>query len=286
MFLYQGYTYTKRAVHKKTSTTTWRCSLNNEVGHYVELTNGKQVLIVDGYQFYRRGPLRKCTAYRWCCRNKNCRVYLHVDDDLRILRRLGFQSSYFQLAQKNITCPHKKKLKTVSYWPISKIPHQQTKRRRKQTKEERLEKKREAERRRYQRMKSDPIKLAEMQEKERQKYYKKKLKLQRKSINDMSPISYWTISKITHQQAKRRRKQTKEERLEKKRGAERRRYHRMRSDPIKHAEMQEKQRQKYLEKKLKLQKRTINDMSQSEKKATRKKWREHCRKYRGCLATE
>lgn len=50
-----------------------------------------------------------------------------------------------------------------------------------------LEKKREAEKARLARIKSDPIQLAEYKEKQRLTYFKKKEKGQRKSIKDMTP---------------------------------------------------------------------------------------------------
>ena len=55
------------------------------------------------------------------------------------------------------------------------------------SREEILQKKRDAERARYQKIKSDPVKLAEQKEKERLKYLKKKEKGTRKSISDMTP---------------------------------------------------------------------------------------------------
>lgn len=50
-----------------------------------------------------------------------------------------------------------------------------------------LKKKREAEKARLARIKSDPIKLSEYKEKQRLQYLKKKEKGQRKNIKDMTP---------------------------------------------------------------------------------------------------
>ena len=52
----------------------------------------------------------------------------------------------------------------------------------KQTREEKLEKKRQAQKLRYQEIKNDPVKYAELKEKEKQKYQRKKKKGQSKSI--------------------------------------------------------------------------------------------------------
>lgn len=55
------------------------------------------------------------------------------------------------------------------------------------SKEEILEKKRVAERLRYERIKRDPVRFAAQREKERQKYLKQKEKGQRKLVSQMSP---------------------------------------------------------------------------------------------------
>ena len=75
----------------------------------------------------------------------------------------------------------------------------------KQTREERLQKKREAERLRYQRLKNDVIKNAELKEKERQKYWRKKEKGQVKSVKDMTPRQQRTIRKIWREKTRKRR---------------------------------------------------------------------------------
>ncbi|RVE54116.1 hypothetical protein evm_001239 [Chilo suppressalis] len=54
-------------------------------------------------------------------------------------------------------------------------------RKKKQTREERLEKKRQAERLRYQRMKSDPVKNAKLKDQEKLNYFKKRRKDKLKS---------------------------------------------------------------------------------------------------------
>ncbi|CAH4030726.1 unnamed protein product [Pieris brassicae] len=55
------------------------------------------------------------------------------------------------------------------------------------TREEILKKKRDAEKIRLARIKSDPIKLAEYQEKQKLQYLKKQEKGQRKNVEDMTP---------------------------------------------------------------------------------------------------
>lgn len=77
-----------------------------------------------------------------------------------------------------------------------------------------------------------------------------------------------------------KKKQTREERLEKKRQAERLRYQRIKNDPIKNAELKEKERQQYQKKKEKGQIRSIHDMTEREQRAIRKIWREKTRKHR------
>ncbi|CAH0731052.1 unnamed protein product, partial [Brenthis ino] len=72
----------------------------------------------------------------------------------------------------------------------------------KQTREERLEKKRQAEKLRYQRIKNDPVKNAELKEKERQQYKKKKEKGQVKSINDMTEREQRAVKKYGERRLK------------------------------------------------------------------------------------
>lgn len=62
-----------------------------------------------------------------------------------------------------------------------------TNKKQKLSREEILQKKREAEKARLSRIRNDPVKLAEYKEKERLRYLKKKEKGQRKSIKDMTP---------------------------------------------------------------------------------------------------
>nr|CAI5826633.1 unnamed protein product [Callosobruchus analis] len=75
-------------------------------------------------------------------------------------------------------------------------------------------------------------------------------------------------------------KQSREEILKKKREAERARLLRIKSDPIKLAEYKEKERQKYLKKIERGQRKTINQMTDREKRSTRRKWREYSSSYR------
>lgn len=75
----------------------------------------------------------------------------------------------------------------------------------KQTREERLEKKRIAERLRYQRIKSDPIKLARLKEKERRNYLKKKETGKLKSVKNMTPREQRAIRKIWVEKTRKRR---------------------------------------------------------------------------------
>nr|CAH7752860.1 unnamed protein product [Callosobruchus chinensis] len=75
-------------------------------------------------------------------------------------------------------------------------------------------------------------------------------------------------------------KQSREEILKKKREAERVRLLRIKNDPIKLAEHKEKERQKYLKKIEKGQRKNINQMTDREKRSTRRKWREYSSTYR------
>lgn len=68
---------------------------------------------------------------------------------------------------------------------------------------------------------------------------------------------------------------TKEERLEKKRIAERLRYQKIKNDPTKLAAQKEKSRQKYLTRKEKGQRKLVSNMSDREKRQARKKWRNY-----------
>ncbi|XP_039763047.1 ATP-dependent RNA helicase DBP3-like isoform X2 [Pararge aegeria] len=77
-----------------------------------------------------------------------------------------------------------------------------------------------------------------------------------------------------------KKKQTREERLEKKRQAEKLRYQRIKNDPVKNAELKEKEKQQYKKKKEKGQIKSINDMTKREQRAVRKIWREKTKKHR------
>ncbi|CAF4951139.1 unnamed protein product [Pieris macdunnoughi] len=77
-----------------------------------------------------------------------------------------------------------------------------------------------------------------------------------------------------------KKKQTREERLEKKRQTEKLRYQRIKNDPVKNAKLKEKERQQYKKKKEKGQIKSINDMTEREQRAVRKIWREKTKKHR------
>lgn len=79
-------------------------------------------------------------------------------------------------------------------------------------------------------------------------------------------------------------KLTREERLERKRFAERLRYQRIKNDPEKYAQQKEKDRRKYHMKKEKGTIKTINQMTSREQRKARKLWREKQRKRRCHLA--
>lgn len=85
---------------------------------------------------------------------------------------------------------------------------------------------------------------------------------------------------------KKRVKLSREEILEKKRESERLRRERIKNDPVKLAEQQEKERLKYLKKKEKGQRKIISQMTEREKRKTRKKWKESSKHYREKLKTE
>ncbi|CAH1991835.1 unnamed protein product [Acanthoscelides obtectus] len=68
--------------------------------------------------------------------------------------------------------------------------------------------------------------------------------------------------------------------LEKKRQAERPRDQRIKNDPIKNAELKEKEKEKYHRKEEKVQVRSIKDLTDREQRAMRKIWREQTERYR------
>lgn len=80
-----------------------------------------------------------------------------------------------------------------------------------------------------------------------------------------------------------KKKQTREERLEKKRQAEKLRYQKIKNDPVKNAQLKEKEKQNYQKKKEKGQIKSIKDMTEREKRAIRKIWREKTKKHRDRL---
>lgn len=77
-----------------------------------------------------------------------------------------------------------------------------------------------------------------------------------------------------------KKKLSKEEILQRKREAERKRYERIKNDPQKREELREKERLKYLKKKEKGTRKLVENMTSREHREAKKKWRKHCRKYR------
>ncbi|KAL4703592.1 hypothetical protein ACJJTC_003331 [Scirpophaga incertulas] len=77
-----------------------------------------------------------------------------------------------------------------------------------------------------------------------------------------------------------RKKQTREERLERKRLTERLRYQRIKNDPEKYSQQKEKEKKKYERKKEKGAIKTINQMTSREQRKARKLWREKQRRRR------
>ncbi|VEN41133.1 unnamed protein product [Callosobruchus maculatus] len=75
-------------------------------------------------------------------------------------------------------------------------------------------------------------------------------------------------------------KRSREEILRRKREAEKTRMLKIKNDPIKLAEYKEKEKQKYLKKIEKGQRKRINQMTDREKRSTRRKWREYSSTYR------
>lgn len=74
--------------------------------------------------------------------------------------------------------------------------------------------------------------------------------------------------------------QSREEKLRKKREAERRRYQRMKEDPIGREQLRQKEITQYLKKKEKNVIRPINDLSERSQRKKRKQWRECSQAYR------
>nr|CAH7768590.1 unnamed protein product [Callosobruchus chinensis] len=74
--------------------------------------------------------------------------------------------------------------------------------------------------------------------------------------------------------------QTKEERLRKKREAERRRYYRLKQDPVGREQLRQKEIAHYLKKKEKNVVKPIKDLNDRDKRRKRKQWREYSQKYR------
>ena len=83
-----------------------------------------------------------------------------------------------------------------------------------------------------------------------------------------------------------RKKLTREERLEKKRVAERLRYQRIKNNPEKYAQQKEKEKKKYERKKEKGTIKTVNQMTPREKRKARKLWKEKAKQRRRRLALQ
>ncbi|XP_076272097.1 uncharacterized protein LOC143203722 [Rhynchophorus ferrugineus] len=77
---------------------------------------------------------------------------------------------------------------------------------------------------------------------------------------------------------------TREERLEKKRAAERLRYQRIKINPDKYVQQKIKEHEKYQRKKERGIIKTVNQMNPREQREARKLWREKARKRRRRLA--
>lgn len=80
--------------------------------------------------------------------------------------------------------------------------------------------------------------------------------------------------------APRKKKLSREEILQRKREAERKRYECMKNDPQKREALKEKERLKYLKKKEKGTRKLVDNMTPREHREAKKKWREHCSNYR------
>lgn len=76
-----------------------------------------------------------------------------------------------------------------------------------------------------------------------------------------------------------RKKQTKEEILEKAKLARRRRYAMIKSDPVKYAMEKEKERQRYLKRKESKKILSIQELTPRAKKLQRKRWRDNFRRH-------
>lgn len=80
--------------------------------------------------------------------------------------------------------------------------------------------------------------------------------------------------------APRKKKLSREEILQRKREAERKRYERIKNDPQKREALREKEHLKYLKKKERGTRKLVDNMTPREHREAKKKWREHCSKYR------
>lgn len=75
-------------------------------------------------------------------------------------------------------------------------------------------------------------------------------------------------------------KLTREEKLKNKREAQRKRYQKIKNDPAAYEKQKEKERQKYLKKKMKGIIKPIAEMTAREKRSKRKQWKTNSRNYR------
>lgn len=64
-----------------------------QVGEILEMVNGKHILLVNGYPYYKKNLMRSGLT-RFCCRKASCNVYLHVDDGLRAVHSGNFPHNH------------------------------------------------------------------------------------------------------------------------------------------------------------------------------------------------
>ncbi|CAH2083752.1 unnamed protein product [Euphydryas editha] len=128
------------------------------------------------------------------------RVQLNIKEIEKLSRNkrgnISDMSYRANVAVKNILSNKKKDTQMCSIMPSPKKP----------TREERLEKKRQAERLRYQRIKNDPEKNSQQKEKDKKKYERQKEKGLIKTVNQMTPTEKRKARKIWREKAKLRRR--------------------------------------------------------------------------------
>lgn len=100
-----------------------------------------------------------------------------------------------------------------------------------------------------------------------------------KQLKYSSDLNKSVTVTITGKTTKPKKVSSKEERLQKKCLTERLRYEKIRNDLVRFAAEKEKNRQKYLRKKEKGQRKLVSEMSDSEKRRARKKWRTYSTRY-------